>query len=671
MTWVVDGSQTFILALTFLFVSSVGVFFMGKNVKTVRLVTLLGGVSGNIFAFYSSIFVLFAKQPIILKAWPLKPDFQFILHMDALSAVFILMISFIGLIASWYGYGYTEKFVGKKRLDLMGALSNSFIAMMMIVITSDHFITFLIAWESMSILSYLLVVTDYEKPYVQRAGFIYIVMTHIGTLFIILGFFYLHQLTGTSQISQLFSYLSGVDFPGKDMIFIFFLIGFGTKAGIFPLHVWLPRAHPIAPSHISALMSGVMIKTALYGIIRFVIQIFSFGELWWAYLIILLGILSAVMGALFGVIEKDMKRYLAYSSSENMGLMWMMLGVAMIFIHKQEAVLGILSFSIVILHMFNHSIFKSLLFLGAGSIDYAAHTKNMNLLGGLIHRMPVTGIMVLFGVMGMAAVPPFNGFYSEWSMMRSFFNLYHINSTSLPLLGILLTISLGLVGALTVAGTVNLFGNSFLGKARSANATYAKEVSFHMLLPMAVLAILVVLFGLGATWLVKWLQDISGFILFSFNQKAEVPLLHDLVVYTVQPILLGAILLFIIFTTLLLTRWVYGRPMIKVSPTWGCGINLDRKMEYTASSYTHFILVFFSQILRPVQAHSEGHSHYFPKKIQFKIGAKSILDLIIYRPILQGLFWLAGQIKKVQNGNIQTYLLFMFVTLILFLMFAK
>ncbi len=282
--------------------------------------------------------------------------------MDHLSAFFVFLISFIGLMTTIYGFGYTEKFIRKHRLDWMGALANSFIGMMILVVTADHFVTFLLAWESMSILSYFLVVTENESPTVQRAGYIYLVMTHIGTLFIILGFLFLSKWTGVSQISQLFVHTQAISTYRANLLFILFLIGFGTKAGVFPLHVWLPRAHPIAPSHVSALMSGVMIKTALYGVLRFIVPLFSFGEVWWAWVIILFGVLSALFGVLFGVIDKNIKRYLAYSSSENMGLMWIMLGMSMWLYYDQNWSFSTFAFVTFLLHLLNHTVFKSLLF---------------------------------------------------------------------------------------------------------------------------------------------------------------------------------------------------------------------------------------------------------------------------------------------------------------------
>ncbi|GBF10332.1 proton-conducting transporter membrane subunit [Tepidibacillus sp. HK-1] len=669
------GEDLLLLAFTFLFLGSVGVIFWSKKQQFARWITLFTGGLGSLFALLSSLWVLTTQRSIYIEGWNITPNLNMLIRMDQLSAIFVLVISLISFVSFIYGFGYTQKFIGKKRLDFMGALANSFVLMMIAVVTADHFITFLIAWESMSILSYLLVVTEYEYTPVQRAGYVYLVMTHIGTFFIILGFFYLYRWTGTQQISLLYEQAKQISDFYKNLLFFLFIIGFGTKAGIFPLHVWLPRAHPIAPSHISALMSGIMIKTALYGILRFLIQDFSFGETWWAWVIIILGILSAIYGVLFGVVEKDIKRYLAYSSSENMGLMWMILGVSMLLIQQQEWVWGIFAFTALLFHLLNHAVFKSLLFLGAGSIDYSIHTKNMNHMGGLIHRMPWTSIMVLIGVMGMAAIPPFNGFISEWMMLKSFIYLMSNSQTLYALVGLVLLAVLGMVGALTVAGVVNLFGLSFLGRPRSSHANEAQEVPLSMRWAMGILASLILILGLGSKWIGQWLFLHAQSLIFNgsiIRSKLPVLTLKDTAhSFTIQPLSLGVLLLIGLLLGYGLIHFFFHRPTVRISPTWGCGIQLDEKMEYTASSFTHPFLHIFKKVIPSSQMVQQGREGYFPHHVHYKLLVKQMLDVMIYRPILQGLLWLASKIKKIQNGNIQTYLTFMFVTLILFLLFVK
>jgi len=668
------GIGFYISAITFLLGSSVIALFLGKKIRLVRWTTLLGGTFGSALALTAALEVLLQKRELMVEGWNITPYMKILLRMDHISAFFVLIISIIGFLTTIYGFGYTKKFIGKHRLDWMGALANSFLAMMILVVTADHFVTFLLAWESMSILSYFLVVTENESQTVQRSGYIYLVMTHIGTLFIILAFLLLSKWTGVSQISQLFAHKPVISTYQANLLFIFFLIGFGTKAGVFPLHVWLPRAHPIAPSHISALMSGVMIKTALYGILRFIIPLFSFGEVWWAWVIILFGVLSALFGVLFGVIDKDMKRYLAYSSSENMGLLWIMLGVSLWLYHSQEWGFATFAFITFLLHLLNHTVFKSLLFLGAGSIDYAVHTKNMNQLGGLIRRMPYTSIAVLVGGMAMAAVPPFNGFVSEWMMMKTFFYMMTNQLNSMVIVGLVLVGVLGFVGALSAAGMVNLFGSSFLGKPRTRQAEVAKEVPWSMKIPMVILAGMILFMGMGSKVIVDWLYSISSSLIGVTHPVIEKvgagksPLGQQ---SSISPLILGFVFLMVLSVVWVVVRLRFGKSKVQVSPTWGCGIELDSSMEYTATSFTYAILKIFKGITQPVQVYRTNGTRLHPRQIHYRVRVKSFLDMFMYRPVLHGLIWIASQFKKVQNGNIQTYLLLMFATLILFLMFVR
>jgi len=662
MNMVDVGSLAFISALALLFLSSGGVFFVRKSFILVRIITLFGGLIGSSLALFAAITVILTKKRLNLNLWQIKPGMDLIFHLDLLAAIFLFLIALISFFVSWYSFSYSKKYEGEKSLALLGALTNSFLATMLIVVTADNFLTFLLAWESMSILSYLLVITDYEKPYVLRAGFIYIVMTHVGTIFLFLAFFSLYHLTGINQISELTSIIPQ-DNMAKNLLFFLFLIGFGTKAGIFPLHVWLPRAHPVAPSNISALMSAVMIKTALYGLIRFIVVIMGINSWWWGFVISIFGILSAVVGGLFGVLEKDMKRYLAYSSAENMGLMWMVLGVGMILTYENNLVLASIAYTTMFLHLYNHAIFKSLLFLGAGTVDYATHTKNMNLLGGLLKLMPKTAIIMLIGLLGMAAIPPFNGFYSEWLMMKNYFSLLHVEVDYSPFLAVLLITSLGIVGALTLAGTVNLFGSSFLARPRSKKAKYAVEVDNGMLMPMGFLASLIIIVGLFAPSIVDYLHNLIDIALFK-SREVQVVVNSYL---TAKPLFyLGSIIL-VTFLTYLIINLFYGRKKWQIVPTWGCGINLDEKMEYTASSFLHFNRQFFHPVVQSKQSTEKNHE-YFVKNLKLTLETESFLEMKVYRPVLHLLFWFSGQVKRLQSGNIQFYLLVMFIFLILFLM---
>ncbi|HMB46258.1 MAG TPA: proton-conducting transporter membrane subunit, partial [Candidatus Methanoperedens sp.] len=316
---------------------------------------------------------------------------------DKLSAFFILIISITAFAVSIYSTGYITVYFGKKNIGYLGFLYNIFILSMVLVVSSNNAIMFLIVWELMSIISYLLVMFEHEKKETRKAGFIYIVMTHIGTGFIILSFLILASSTGSFNFESF--RLAGSTMPPhlKDLTFLFALIGFGTKAGIVPLHIWLPYAHPAAPGNVSALMSGVMIKTAIFMLIRVFFDFLGAGTAWWGILVLIVASISALIGVMYALMEHDLKRLLAYHSVENIGIILIGVGVSMIFMasgHPDLAAFGLIAG---LYHTINHAVFKSLLFLGAGSLVYSTHTRNIEEYGGLIKKMPWTTLFFLIG----------------------------------------------------------------------------------------------------------------------------------------------------------------------------------------------------------------------------------------------------------------------------------
>ena len=319
--------------------------------------------------------VLLTDRPILFKAWTIVFDVVLRFRVDGLSAFFLLVISIAASAVSIYSIGYVTEYYGKKPVGLLSSGLNIFLLSMIAVVTVDNGLTFLIAWELMSIISFFLVMFDHEKPDIQRSGYVYVVMTHFGTLFITLSFLTLFLFTKSLDF-QTFAQL-GTHLPSsvKSVIFLMALVGFGTKAGIVPLHVWLPRAHPAAPSHVSALMSAVMIKTAVYGLLRVIYDFLGGGEAWWGTVIIVLGSISALLGILFGLADNDMKRFLAYSSAENMGIIFMGLGASILFYSDHQPLMGALALTALLYHVLNHSVFKGLLFMGAGAVLYFTRTK--------------------------------------------------------------------------------------------------------------------------------------------------------------------------------------------------------------------------------------------------------------------------------------------------------
>ncbi len=313
------------------------------------------------------------------------PFFTVKFNIDNLSAFFILIISIVAIIVSLFSYTYMSHYISKKNISIFGCLYNLFIVSMVLLVSSSNLLLFLVFWELMSLISFFLVIFEHGKEEVQKAGRIYIIMTYTGTACITAAFVLIAAYTGSFNFTSI--NLQSIPQGAANFIFILLLIGLGTKAGIIPVHIWLPYAHPVAPSNISALMSGVMIKMAVYGLIRFIFNVLPAGDLWWGVLVLCIGIVSALIGIAYSIASTtNIKRLLAYSSIENIGIILAALGIMLIARASNNLFLLSLSLTAVLLHTLNHAVFKSLLFMGAGAIQYSAHTKNMEKLGGLIKK---------------------------------------------------------------------------------------------------------------------------------------------------------------------------------------------------------------------------------------------------------------------------------------------
>ncbi|NJD54738.1 MAG: hydrogenase 4 subunit B [Candidatus Methanoperedens sp.] len=430
-------------------------------------------------------------------------------YVDKLSAFFILVISITGFAVSVYSTGYVTEYFGKKNIGYLGFLYNIFMLSMILVVSANNAIMFLIVWELMSIISYLLVMYEHEKKETRKAGFTYIVMTHFGTGFIILSFLILASSTGSFNF-ETFRGIGGTLPPHlKDLAFIFALIGFGTKAGIVPLHIWLPYAHPAAPSNVSALMSGVMIKTAIFMLIRVFFDFLGAGVAWWGIILLVIASISALLGVMYALMEHDMKRLLAYHSVENIGIILIGVGVSMIFMasgHPDLAAFGLIAG---LYHTINHAVFKSLLFMGAGSIIYSTHTRNIEEYGGLIKKMPWTALFFLIGAISISALPPFNGFVSEWLTFQAQLLSINLSDNITKILVLFSGAGLALTSALAAACFVKAFGISFLALPRSSHAEHSKEVPVSMLIGMFLLSSMCIVLGVMPFYFIKIIGDYS------------------------------------------------------------------------------------------------------------------------------------------------------------------
>lgn len=623
---------------------------------------------------------LVAPEPVTSMVASAFPLLAFAVRLDPLASFFALTISLAGLAASIYAMGYLKEFHGRVSVAALAALTNGFLLSMTLVVIADNGFFFLIAWELMSLASYFLVVTEHEKTDVRYAGFFYLVMTHIGTAFVIFTYLILFQSAGSFSFDAFRHPQQALPEGMRTLVFLAALIGFGTKAGIVPLHVWLPYAHPAAPSHISALMSGVMIKTAIYALIRVYFD-FLGGQFpwWWGFVVLLVGTLSAILGVMYALMEHDLKRLLAFHSVENIGIILLGIGAGMIFQTyglKEFAALGLLAG---LYHTINHAMFKALLFLGAGSLVYASHTRNMEEYGGLLRRMPWTGLFFLIGAVSISALPPTNGFVSEWLVFQTLFLSFQFPDLFLKLMLPIAAAILALTGVLALACFTKAFGISFLALPRSSHARHAEEAPVPMRIGMGIPALLCVGLGLAPMIVVPLLDRITGPLtgvsivdnLLALDGWALAPV--NMEFSSVSPPMLAAMLILTGFLGLALAFLFGGRPAKRYYKTWGCGINLSPRMEYTATGFVQPIKRVFSTVYRPtIKLETEflQESRYFAKQRKFEFYIEPVFEKYLYDPAVHVFMKFADRLRILQAGSLHLYLAYIFVTLIVLLLFA-
>lgn len=631
--------------------------------------TVLGSVAAGVCALS----VLYHQQTLVTASVTL-PLGELYLRVDPLSAWFLLPLSIVGAAVGAYAITFTRRYYGKGYFLLAGLL-NFFLLSMILVFTAAHVAGFLIAWEMMAIISFLLVNYEHEKAEVRRAAFVYVVMTHVGTAFLIVAFL----LLGQAAASFDFAALSGVALDPllRHAVFFCALVGFGAKAGIIPLHIWLPRAYPAAPSHAAALMSGVMIKTAVYGLCRFFLDFIGAGSVWWGYALLVLAAVTAFLGVLFALMENDLKKLLAYSSVENIGILLLGMGAALVFTAQNQTALAALAWMAVLYHSLNHAVFKSLLFLVAGSVIRGAHTGNLERLGGLIRTMPYTAALFFIGAASISAMPPLNGFASEWLALQSLFYL----PQAIPghfgrLSGVLLTALLGLTGALAAACFVKAFGIACLGKARSRQAEQAAETSLGMRLPVGILAACCVVLGVYPQLIIQVLQNVL--MPFVALQPAVITADPQAAVFRAGALTapLGiAALLGILAAAVLLAVGLYrafGRPAISTGETWTCGIIPDSRMQYSSIGFSKPVRRSFRAILQPRSEilADKNADRYFDRKLTFRSHIEYLLSDTLFYPLKRQILHVSAMMKRVQIGNVQVYIAYIMAATVVALLWS-
>jgi formate hydrogenlyase subunit 3/multisubunit Na+/H+ antiporter MnhD subunit len=633
----------------------------------------MGAVVGGVAGLTLAVEVFVTGAPFVLEAPTLLSVADGLsVRLDALGAFFLGLVGLVAIPCGLYGVGYTAAYEGRYSLRLLGAMLNLFLLTMSLVPCAANVLTFLLMWEGMSLTSYFLVLTETEESDTILAGGWYVAMTHAGLALVLAAFLLLAAGAPTTAFGDLHTAASTLSPATRNAVFLLALLGFGSKAGIIPLHVWLPRAHPAAPSHVSALMSGVMIKLGVYGLLRVGLDLLGGGPAWWGALLIGLGALSAVVGVLYALMENDLKRLLAYSSVENIGLVFIGLGAGFLFLSLRVTPAAFLAFAAALYHALNHAAFKGLLFLGAGSVLHATHTRDMNRLGGLVQRLPWTAAFFLTGSLSIAGLPPLNGFVSEWLLFQSL--LPGIGSPVF-LVAPLLTLAVGvlaLTGGLAAAGFVKAFGITFLAIPRSPEAEHAHEAPLSMRVGMGLLAAACAGLGLAAVVvlpaLAAALAGPAGLPAPAAGFGSGLSLSMPGGFARMSPILVAFGLLLTTAAAWLGVRILTARRPLRVSATWGCGrVVQTPRMEYTSTAFAEPLRRVFAELYRPTQDLSidfHPDSKYFVQSIEYRSEIVPWFERYLYAPLIARIRRWGIQARAIQSGSAHAYLAYLVIALV-------
>ncbi len=627
-----------------------------------RVLFPLGALVGVALA---AVAVLSIAQPADTLVLPIGlPDLPFHIRRDALSDVFLFLLGAASAGISVFGAGYFRSSAGTAP-GLLCLQYHVFLASMGFVLLADDAYAFMVAWETMALSSYFLVTTQHRLPEIRRAGFLYLLIAHLGAIGILLSFGVMQG--GSWQFTFDAMRAAQLAPPWATVAFLLALFGFGAKAGLVPLHVWLPEAHPAAPSPVSALLSGVMLKTALYGTLRVTFDLLG-HPLWsWGLAPLGIGLFTALYGVVFAAAQTDMKRLLAFSSIENMGILFTGVGLAIVFQGVGMNALASLALVAVLYHAVNHAFMKSLLFCGTGSVLHATGERNLGQLGGLIHRMPWVAWLVLVGALAIAGLPPLNGFVSEWLLLQAFLSSYQVPK---PFLNMLLPLGAALIAlAAALAGyvMVKFFGVIFLGQPREPSLAHAHDAGWFERIGLAWLAVGCVLLGLLPAHVI----DLLEFVPQQFGLIASRTLGADwwriMPVAGRQAAYAPVVFLAVIGVVVVLTIFAVGRlyhRRARVGAPWDCGfVRLDARMQDTAEGFgqpiRHIFQPFFA-MRRELPTPFDLAPHY-----QVTIGDR--IWNHAYLPLARGVQRVAQSVAWLQQGRISTYLLYSFVTLIVLL----
>ena len=601
-----------------------------------------------------------AQLPVGLPGLPVH------LRLDALSGFFLLLLGAASAGISTFAAGYFRAGEGTPP-GLLGLQYHVFLAAMSLVLLAADAYTFMLAWEVMALSSYFLVVSQHRIPEIRSAGFVYLLLAHLGAIALLLCFGVMMQAGGIAGLTFDAMRQARLTPAWASVAFALAVIGFGAKAGLVPLHIWLPEAHPAAPSPVSGLMSGVMLKTALYGLLRVSFDLLHAPLWWWGVPLLLLGLFSALYGVLFAAVQTDMKRLLAYSSIENIGIAFAALGLALVFHGVGMGLLAALALAAMLYHALNHAFFKNLLFLATGSVLHATRQRSLGHLGGLLRRMPWVGWTALIGTLAIAGLPPLNGFVAEWLLLQAFLFSPRIPQPFFNMLIPLGAALLVLTAALAGYVMVKFYGVIFLGRPREAALEQAHDAGRLERAGLVWLAAGCVALGLFPGLLLQVIDRVDLLLLggglapdASWTWLAPVSAHRA----SYNPMVVSLVGLLVIGVTVLVTHRVYSGRTRRADP-WDCGApGLTARMQDSAEGLGQPIRRVFSpfflshvELPRPDDAAP-----------RYRVAVADRFQAQFYRPLAGAVLWMAQQVGRIQQGRISAYLLYSFVTLLVLLM---
>jgi hydrogenase-4 component B len=661
--------------------------------------------------------ILVASGKVLLSGLSFQTDLwtlpflgKLVLSMDRLSALFVFLTGLVFLPVSIYSAGYMERYLGHYNLKTFSAFYHLLFGSTVLVLVSGDILSFLLSWEAMSILCYLLVNFEHEREETTRSGFLMLAMSEAGTLAAALAFLLLAGASGSLDFASLKSASSGLGPPLRWAVFLLAFFGFGVKAGLVPSSTWLPRAHPVATGNVSALLSGIILNLGIYGIVRVNADLLPMNQIGPGLIVLVVGSMSALVGILYATTENDMKKMLAHSSIENLGIVTAGLGAGFVFLASAFPILAGIAFIAAFYHLANHSLYKSLLFLGAGAVDGSAGTRDMDRLGGLIKGMPWTSLFFLVGTVSIAALPPFNGFVSEWLTLQTMLRSAELPSTGVKIVFALCGAGLALTAALAVTCFVKAFAMSFLGMARSEEARKASEVGRSMKVSMGMLAAFCFLLGVLPTYVIPVVdQAVAPMVgqsvvdelvppFFTPGQgdpkftEAFVSEFHDLGAQTGRGLIPGRGLVvlhrgsernpvvfamsssysFVMLVLLLGGAYlcIHGLTRarrVERRPAWDGGVRrLLPEMTYTATGFSNPVRVVFDAVFRPstVEDTKETVAEHFRTAIKNGRKEVHIVDRSIYQPMVKAVRSIAMLLGQMHGGSVNVYAAYVLISLV-------